>query len=78
MSTLSPPAEKQPMVRRNDVSVKMDAEVVEECRIAAAFRGLSIAEYISETMRVAARRDIDDGYARRSEGLKPKGKGPKS
>jgi hypothetical protein len=49
-------------------TVKMDAKVVEECRIAAAFRGLSLAEYISETMREAAKRDIDQGYARRAEG----------
>jgi len=54
------------MAKRNDVSVKMDSGVVEDCRIAAAFRGVSLAEYLSETMRAAARRDIDDGYAQRA------------
>lgn len=66
------------MVRRNDVSVKMDTEVVEQCRIAAAFKGMSLSEYMSEAMREASARDIDEGYARRAAGLvkptKPKGK----
>lgn len=65
----------RPMVRRNDQSVKMDVQVIEDCRIAAAFKGISLAEYLSETMRVASRRDIDDGYARRAAEAKPKPKG---
>jgi hypothetical protein len=68
------------LVKRNDVSTKIDADVLEDCRIAAAFRGVSLAEYLSETMRAAARRDIDEAYARRSAGKgkpdhRPKGKG---
>lgn len=60
------------MVKRNDQSVKMDVQVIEDCRIAAAFKGISLAEYLSETMRVVARRDIDEGYARRAaEGKNP-------
>lgn len=60
------------------VTVKMDIQVVEECRIAAAFRGMTLAEYLSETMRLAAKRDIDDGYAQRASEVKsPKGKGAK-
>ena len=70
-ATLDPP-----MVKRNDVSVKMDEAVVDDCRIAAAFRGMSLAEYLSETMKAAAKRDIDEGYAKRAEGERqPKGKG---
>lgn len=57
-----------PMVKRNDQSVKMDVQVIEDCRIAAAFKGMSLAEYLSETMRAIARRDIDEGYARRAAG----------
>jgi hypothetical protein len=52
---------------KNDVSVKMDAKVVEECRIASAFKGMSLAEYLSETMRVAAKKDIDESVARRAQ-----------
>ncbi len=61
---------------RNDVSTKIDRAVLEECRLAAAFRGMTLAEYLSETMREAARRDIDEGIARRkARDQKPKGKG---
>lgn len=69
-----PALSEKPMVRRNDVSVKMDAEVVDDCRIAAAFKGQTLAEYISETMRAAAARDIQEGYARRTGEPAPKGK----
>lgn len=56
------------MVKRNDQSVKMDIEVIGDCRIAAAFKGMTLAEYLSETMRVAARKDIEEGYALRAAG----------
>ena len=69
--------ERPTMTKRNDVSVKMDATVVEDCRIAAAFRGVSLAEYISETMREAAQRDIDEGYSQRGQPTRPRPKGPK-
>ena len=65
----------RPMVRRNDVSVKMDADVIADCRIAAAFKGLSLAEYLSETMRAVAKKDIEEGYTRRQKGDHPKPKG---
>jgi hypothetical protein len=55
------------MAKRNDVSVKMDESVVEDCRIAAAFCGMTLAEYLSERMRVVAKEDIDSGYARRAK-----------
>lgn len=67
------------MAKRTDVSVKMDEKVVEDCRIAASFRGLTLAEYLSEAMRAIAARDIDEGYARRAEARPaPKRPGGKS
>jgi hypothetical protein len=71
-----------PMTKRNDVSVKMDAQVVEDCRIAASFRKMTLAEYLSETMREAAKRDIDEGYAQRAAAqakpqAPPKPEGPR-
>ncbi|WP_422927547.1 hypothetical protein [Singulisphaera sp. PoT] len=63
------------MGKRTDVSVKMDSGAVGECRIAAAFSGMSLAEYLSERMRAVAKQDIDEGYARRTEAERPpKGK----
>jgi hypothetical protein len=58
-------------IPKDDVSVKMDAGVVEDCRIAASFKRMSLAEYLSETMRGIAKRDIDEGYAQRKEGDPP-------
>jgi cation transport regulator ChaC len=66
------------MAKRNDVSVKMDAKVVEDCRLAATYKGMSLAEYLSETMRAIANRDIEEEHARRVQRTQPpKGKGPK-
>jgi hypothetical protein len=45
------------MTRRTDVAVKIDAEVVRQAKVVAAFRGISLAEYLSETSRPAVQRD---------------------
>jgi hypothetical protein len=76
------------MAKRNDVSVKMDAEVVAEAKMVAASRDLSLAEYLSDLARPLVRRDLEQEFARRSlssrpaetrpppePGPKPKGKG---
>jgi hypothetical protein len=63
----------QTMTKRNDVSVKMDAEVVNDARIAASYSGMSLAEYLSETLRPIVERDIEEGHKRRKQGPKPKG-----
>jgi uncharacterized protein (DUF1778 family) len=65
------------VARRNDVSVKMDADVVDECRTAASIRKQSLAEFISEEMREAAKRVIDEFARERSQaalGERPKPK----
>jgi hypothetical protein len=67
------------MTKRNDVTTKMDADVLEECRIAAPLVGLKLAEYISLRMKEAAARDIEESMAKRAAAAKaaakPKGKG---
>lgn len=40
-----------PKPKRNDVPVKIDAEVVRQARIVAAFEGVSLAEYLSDFLR---------------------------
>lgn len=40
----------RPMTRRADVAVKMDAEVIRKAKIVAAFRGQSLAEFLSVTL----------------------------
>jgi hypothetical protein len=48
-------------VKRNDVNVKLDAEVARKCKIVAAMRGIPIAEYLSEEMRPIVQRHIQQG-----------------
>lgn len=45
------------MARRSDTAVKIDAEVVRQAKVVAAFRGISLAEYLSETLRPTVARD---------------------
>jgi hypothetical protein len=65
------------MTKRRDVTTKMDPAVLADCRIAASFRGMTLAEYLSEAMRVVTSRDIEEGYRKRSDAAsrpsKPKG-----
>lgn len=66
-------------IKRNDVTTKIDAEVLEECRIAAPLVGLGLAEYMSLRLKDAAAKDIQEGLAKRAAAAKgapkPKGKG---
>lgn len=55
------------MVKRNDLSVKIDAEIVRKVKIVAAYRDLSIAEYLSETLRPIVERELRE-FSRRSLG----------
>jgi hypothetical protein len=53
------------------VSVTTDADVSEDCRIAAGFKGISLAGYLGEAMRVGGGRNIDGGDAPCSADSKP-------
>jgi hypothetical protein len=46
------------MGKRNDVSVKIDAEVYRLVRTVAAWRGVSVAEYLSEIVAPVVRKDL--------------------
>jgi hypothetical protein len=66
------------MAKRNDVTVKVDAEVVATAKMVAASREVSLAEYLSEVLRPLVKRDLDQEYARRNQPPKtPKDKGSK-
>lgn len=66
----------EPMAaKRHDVPVKVDAQVIADAKIAAAYKGLSLAEYISEALRPIAFRDMEEGHAQRMKpSVKPKSK----
>jgi hypothetical protein len=69
----------RPMTKRNDVTVKVDADVIAEAKMVAASRDQTLAEYLSETLRPIVRKDLEGEYARRSQGPKPaKGGGGKA
>lgn len=69
-----PMAKKTDLPKRNDSPVKIDTVVLIEARIAAAYKGLSLAEYLSETLRPIVARDIEEQHAQRAKSAgKPKG-----
>jgi hypothetical protein len=53
----------RPMTKRNDVPVKIDAEVIRVAKIAAAYRELSLAEYLSERLRPLVADDVQRSHA---------------
>lgn len=69
------PTVAEPMVRRNDVAVKCDADVARDAKIVAAYKDISLAEYISEALRPIVSRDMEHEHAKRVKA--PKGKAPK-
>ena len=60
------------MAKRNDVPVKVDADVIRVAKIAAAYKGLSLADYISETLRPIVSRDVESEHARMAGAKKGK------
>ena len=55
---------ESPMAKRNDVPVKVDADVIHVAKIAAAYKGLSLAAYLSETLRPIVSRDVETEHAK--------------
>jgi hypothetical protein len=47
-------------------SMRIGVDVVEAAKIAAAFKGVTMMEYVSRIVLEAANRDIEDGYRSRS------------
>ena len=68
-----------PMTKRNDVSVKIDLQVVAEAKIAAAVQGKTLAEYLSDAAE-AMNREVLAAFKASSAATpkrKPKPKDPK-
>jgi hypothetical protein len=58
-------ADRSMTTKRNDVPVKIDAEVVHVAKIAAAYKDMSLAEYISERLRPLVAEDVDREHSKR-------------
>ena len=63
------------MTKRNDVSVKMDAEVIAEAKMVAASRNVTLAEYLTELVRDLVHQDLENEMTRRVPRSKRKPKG---
>lgn len=59
---------ERPMAKRNDVTVKVDTEAVRIAKIAASFKNVTLAEYISTLIMTHSPRDIDQGHSELSRG----------
>jgi hypothetical protein len=67
-----------PKMARNDLSVKIDAELVKKAKYVAIDRDTTLAEYLSEILRPAVEKDFKEVIAKLSpDASKTKTKGSK-
>lgn len=59
--------------KRNDVSVKMDSQVVDDAKIVASYKKISLAEYLSELIRPLVAKQMEEEHAKRIRPAKDKG-----
>jgi hypothetical protein len=57
------------MAKKETVPVRLNLDAVEEAKVAAATKGLSLVEYASEILLAAARRDNDEWSKARAQGI---------
>jgi hypothetical protein len=72
----SPPVPKrrkqdEGQLKRNDAVAKVDAEVIRIAKSVAAFKGITLAEYLSDTLRPIVNRDFDDLHKQRKSRRRP-------
>lgn len=67
-----PMVEEMPRQKRNDLAVKIDASLVSKAKAIAGFRGLSLAQYLSDKLREPVERDFDHFLAEQTKARKPK------
>ncbi len=70
---MSPALLEEPMTKRNDVNIKLDAEVATDAKMVASARGIAMAEYLSELIRPLVRRDLEEEMNRRLKKPGPRG-----
>lgn len=54
-------------------AVRITKEAVDKARVAAAYQGISIAEYVSRVVVAQAEKDIEEGHRRMAMGGEKKG-----
>lgn len=63
------------LVKRNDVTVKVDAEVARLAKIVSEFEGKSLAAYVSDVLRPIVERDLEKHTRKYLESKEPDKKG---
>jgi hypothetical protein len=58
---------ERPMAKRNDVTIKVDADVVRDAKLVAVYRGTSVAELISEILRPIVAKMLEEEQAKHSK-----------
>jgi hypothetical protein len=60
-ATVTRAARENPMAesKRNDITVRVDADVIRDAKVVAAFRDITLAEYLSEVLRPIVDADLD-------------------
>jgi hypothetical protein len=61
-----------PMVKRNDVTVRLDADVTAKAKTVAASRNLNLAEYLSEVLAPIVEQHLQEEAAKWIGGGKPR------
>jgi hypothetical protein len=65
-------------VARNDLAVKLDAEIAKKAKHVAINRGITLAEYLSELVRPLVEKDFKEEMSKMlADVSKPKTKGAK-
>jgi predicted HicB family RNase H-like nuclease len=70
-------AEPMTMTKKESAPVRLNAEAIEEAKVAAATKGLSLVEYASKILLEAARRDNDEWSKARAQAAAKRPKGEK-
>ncbi len=66
---MSASVRERPVSKRQDVTVKVNSEVVRIAKIVAAYRGISVANYLSETLEPIVQKDL---HKEQMKGIPPK------
>ncbi|MEJ7636466.1 MAG: hypothetical protein WKF75_00375 [Singulisphaera sp.] len=69
------PKTRKDAPKRNDSPAKIATEVIDDAKVVATLRKITLAEYLSELLRPLVARDLDMELAKRSQARLGKAKG---
>lgn len=63
---------ERPMAKRNDVVAKIDGIVLADAKVVAACKGMTLAEYLSETLRPIVAAQLQEELEKRTKPRPPR------